>query len=789
MSDFPKIRQEIIEKEYKHLNDMQKQAVFSTEGPLLVLAGAGSGKTTVIVNKIAHLMKYGKAYTSKTVPRNFSEEELEIFRWYRDGEIDELSPDLEECLWEEPVPPYNILAITFTNKAAGELKERLEARLGPVGRDVHAGTFHSMCARILRRNIEEIGYTGDYVIYDSADRQTVIKDCLRDLNIDEKRYSPRLVGTLISAAKDKLIDPLDYRAEAEKDYYLQPVAKVYTEYSRRLKDSNALDFDDLLMLTVRLFEDCPDVLEYYRNKYKYILVDEYQDTDYAQYRLVSLLAEKHRNLCVVGDDDQSIYKFRGADIRNILDFEKDFPDAEVIKLEENYRSTQHILDAANGVIKNNGGRKGKSLWTSNGSGEKITLRIADNEHSEARFVADTIENLGGKLNDTAVLYRVNAQSRIIEDALLRAAIPYKVFGGLRFYDRKEIKDIGAYLRLIANSDDQVALKRIINEPKRGIGASTLEKISALSASKNMSMFAVCERAKDFSEFKSTSASGLIKFSDMIKDLRADLEEGMGLELFVRTVMKTSGMIDALQKEKNVENRTKLENLDEFLSMVKEAVRENADITLNELLENISLISDIDNYDEAQEAVTLMTLHSAKGLEFKNIFLVGMEEGLFPGSQAYGDEEELEEERRLCYVGITRAKSRLFLTAAKQRTLFGQTRYNLPSRFLDEIPKDLIEKTEDLHSFAERDFGGYGYGRRRYGGAYGGFAEPSYKKETVPMAVSDEEYKPGDRVRHRKFGEGTVVSAKEMGRDWLVVVDFDEVGRKNMMAAYSNFERL
>ncbi len=783
-SEFLSLRRSIIENEYKNLNDRQRQAVFTTEGPLLVLAGAGSGKTTVIIHKIAHLIKYGKAYNSENVPRKFSDAELEFLEWYRDGELDELSPELEACLSEDPVRPYNILAITFTNKAAGELKARLAARLGEIGNDVHAGTFHSMCARMLRRDIEKIGYAKDFVIYDTADQLTVMKECLKELEIDDKKYAPRTMLSLISGAKDKLIGPAEYKDGVGADFYLQTVADLYKLYSRKLKSNNALDFDDLIMLTVRLFEECPEVLEYYREKYKYILVDEYQDTNHAQYRLVSLLAEKHRNLCVVGDDDQSIYKFRGADIRNILGFEEEFPDAAVIKLEENYRSTQHILDAANSVIKNNDGRKGKRLWTSNGSGEKVSLHIADNEHSEAQSVVTNIYRLGGSLNDTVVLYRVNAQSRVIEDMLLRNAVPYKVVGGLRFYDRKEIKDIGSYLRLIANPDDDVALRRVINEPKRGIGAATVDKLAAIGAVENISMFRVCERADEFSEFGSAAAGKLKKFTEMINGFRADLADGTGLELLVRTVMRASGIIDALEKEKTVENRTRLENLNEFVSMVQEAVRENEDITLSELLENISLISDIDNYDEAQEAVTLMTLHSAKGLEFPNVFLIGMEESVFPNSRAFGDPEELEEERRLCYVGITRAKKRLFLSAARQRTLFGQTRYNMPSRFLEEIPENLLDKTEDAPAYERAQI-------RGGSASSGGFGDSAFlKKAPEPEIIAGgESYSPGDRVEHRKFGVGTVVSAQEMGRDWFVIVDFESVGRKKMMAAYANFRKL
>lgn len=787
MSDFLSLRRNIIENEYKNLNDRQRLAVLSTEGPLLVLAGAGSGKTTVIVHKIAHLIKYGRAYASDHAPREFTDAELEFLEWYRDGELDELSPELEACLAEQPVRPYNILAITFTNKAAGELKARLAARLGDIGNDVHAGTFHSMCARMLRRDIENIGYAKDFVIYDTADQQTVIKECLKELELDDKKYSPRTISAMISGAKDKLIGPDDYEAVAGADFYLKTVADVYRLYSRKLVNNNALDFDDLIMLTVRLFEECPDVLDYYRNRYKYILVDEYQDTNRAQYRLVSLLASEHRNLCVVGDDDQSIYKFRGADIQNILGFEKEFPDAQVIKLEENYRSTRYILDAANSVIKHNDGRKGKELWTSNGEGDKISLHIAANEHSEAQSVVLNIGRIGGKLSDTVILYRVNAQSRVMEDMLLRNAIPYKVVGGLRFYDRKEIKDIGSYLRLIANPDDDVALRRVINEPKRGIGAATVDKLAAIGAVENTSMFRICERAEEFSEFSASSAAKVKKFAEMINGFRADLEDGMGLELLARTVMKTSGMIDALKKEKSVENRTRLENLNEFISMVQEAVRENEDITLSELLENISLISDIDNYDEAQDSVTLMTLHSAKGLEFPNVFLIGMEESIFPNSRAFGVAEELEEERRLCYVGITRAKKRLFLSAARQRTLFGQTRYNQPSRFIDEIPEDLIEKTEDSPVYASSTIQSSAPMRH----TSGGFGDSVFlkKKPEPEITANGENYSPGDRVKHRKFGVGTVVSAQEMGKDWFVIVDFETVGQKKMMAAYANFQKL
>lgn len=778
--DFLKLRREIIEKDYKNLNDRQKKAVFTTDGPILVLAGAGSGKTTVIIHKIAHLIKYGRAYNSKNIPDGIDEAELEMLKWYRDGEVDELSPELAGLLSEDAVRPYNILAITFTNKAAGELKTRLADGLGDIGRDVAAGTFHSMCVRFLRRDIERIGFERSFTIYDTADQQTVIKECIKELDLDDKKYPPRKVMSLISAAKDKLISADEYLSHLGGDYYLKSVGDIYSLYQKKLKSSNALDFDDLIACSVRLFEENPDVLEYYQNKYRYILVDEYQDTNHAQYKLISLLAGKHKNLCVVGDDDQSIYKFRGADIQNILGFEQEFSNCTVIKLEENYRSTQYILDAANSVIKHNDGRKGKELWTSNTGGEKISLYIADNEHSEAQDVADNIARLNTKLSDTVILYRVNAQSRVIEDTLLRNAIPYKVLGGLRFYDRKEIKDISSYLRLIANHDDDVALRRIINEPKRGIGLTSVDKLAQASAANGISMLEVCERAEEFDEFNASAKTKLKKFAELIGKLTDELNDGMGLELFVKTVMDRSGMIAELKKTKTVENQTRLENLNEFITMIQESVREDASITLPELLENISLVSDVDSYDETQDSVTLMTLHSAKGLEFPNVFLVGMEEGLFPSMRSFGVQEELEEERRLCYVGITRAKSKLFLSAAKRRTLFGQTKFNKPSRFIEEIPNELLDIREDVHTLPQETY-------VKPHSSYNAFDESSaFKKKTETAGVS---YKPGDRVEHRKFGVGTVVSAKDMGMDCLVVVDFESVGQKKMMAAYANFKRL
>ena len=781
------IRKKILEKEYSQLNDRQKQAVFLCEGPLLVLAGAGSGKTTVIINRIANLIKYGNAYHSSFEPK-ISDEEKEILEWYANGEIPEIPPEMHDYLKTEPVRPYNILAITFTNKAASELKTRLEKKLGPMGGDVFASTFHSACVKFLRRDIDKIGYDKSFVIFDTADQQTVIKECLKELNIDSKEYSPKMFSAAISAQKDKLIDCAEFALRSAGDYMQTIIAKVYSLYEKKLKECNALDFDDLIVKTVELFEKNKEVLEYYQDKFKYILVDEYQDTNHAQYRLVSLLAAKNKNLCVVGDDDQSIYKFRGADITNILGFEKDFPGATVIKLEENYRSTQNILDAANDVISNNHARKGKTLVTKNGAGDKLLVYRGSNEHEEARFISEKISELhdsGENYSNFVVLYRMNALSRVVEDSLLRFAIPYRVFGGLRFYDRKEIKDLTSYLRLIQNPTDNVALRRIINEPKRGIGDTTVDKIAEIAAAENLSMYEVVKTAENYTELARSKAK-IAVFTEIIDGLIKKRDEITDLEKFVSEVLSDTHMISALEQEKTIEATTRIENLKEFLTMVQETVKTNPETTLFDLLENITLVSDVDNYDEAQDTVVLMTLHSAKGLEFPNVFLIGMEDGIFPGLRSLGSEEEIEEERRLCYVGITRAKEKLFLTHTKSRSLFGSTKYNMPSRFLKEIPDSLIEELEDApkktYSF---DFSS----EKKPVMDKSSFIFESPKKQEKTSASSSESFKSGDRIRHRKFGDGTILEAKAVGADTFLRVEFDTEGEKKLMAAYVKLERI
>ena len=718
----------MVDLSFKNLNDKQREAVFKTEGPVLILAGAGSGKTTVLINRIAYLI----------------------------GGLN--------------VNPWQILAITFTNKAAAELKNRLVSMLGTEGDEVFASTFHSMCVRMLRRDIEKIGYKSDFNIFDRADQTTVVKECLKELDIDDKIFAPKTVLNNISRAKDELETPEEMKKNSFHDYQKSIIADIYALYQKKLKTYNALDFDDIIMLTVSLFSQHEDVLDFYRRKFKYIMVDEYQDTNHAQYRLVSMLAGGYKNLCVVGDDDQSIYKFRGANIENILSFEEQYPDAAVIKLEENYRSTQNILDAANGVIKNNFGRKGKTLWTGNGRGEKITLFRAKNEHDEAYYIADNITKMYGgyEYNDIAILYRTNAQSRVIENMLIQHAVPYRVLGGLRFFDRKEIKDILAYVRLVNNNADNVNLKRIINEPKRGIGAKTVSNCEQLALSRGVSMLEVCR----------SEGGKLGEFAKLIDSLAADSRE-MPLSRFINTVLDKTGYSTMLITENTVESKTRLENIKELVSDAVEFEKsegENAD--LNAYLEKISLVADVDNYDEQQDVVVLMTLHSAKGLEFPVVFLCGTEEGLFPSYMSQSSQEELEEERRLCYVGITRAKKKLFITNAASRTIFGNTNYNKQSRFVDEIDPELLDvvhKEEKQPVYEEKP-------------KYAVSNKVTFAPKAAAAAPSVN-YTAGQRVKHSKFGEGMIIKATPMGNDWHLEIAFDSVGTKNIMAAYARLKLL
>ena len=738
--EFIDLRKKLLENEYKRLNGPQKQAVFQINGPLLVLAGAGSGKTSVLVNRIAYMLKYGNAYHSDFIPEGLTSEELKLMREIA-GEggtgagtgvaksAAALPERVADLIRERPIHPASILAITFTNKAAREMKQRLEGIVGESVNDMWVSTFHAACVRILRRDIEKLGFSRSFVIFDSSDQQTVIKDCLKELNLNEKNFPVREVLSKIGQAKDELIEPDLYEKINGSDFRLNKIARIYTLYQKKLRNNNALDFDDIILMTIKLFADHPPVLDYYQRKFKYILVDEYQDTNTAQYTLISLLAKHYKNLCVVGDDDQSIYGWRGANIRNILDFEKEFKDCRVVKLEQNYRSTKTILNAANHVIKNNTGRKSKSLWTENSEGECILYYEAGNEHEEAAYIIKEIEKLkedeGRNNKDFALLYRINAQSRVLEDALMKAGIPYRIFGGLRFYDRKEIKDIIAYLRLIQNPSDDIALKRIINVPKRGIGNTTLETAERIAREKSCSIYAVISSADEISDLQ-RAASKLLDFVSMINGFKA-MQEFMNVPELIEAVIDKSGILPELKAEDTVEAQTRVENIRELVSGAMEFEAQSEEKGLEAYLANVSLVSDIDNLEGESDHVVLMTLHSAKGLEFPVVFIPGFEEGVFPGLRSMGSEEELEEERRLCYVGITRARERLYLTSTYSRTLFGNTTYNKGSRFMKEIPEELLETkgrrekaADSFLSWQNRQGAGIRDGFGAAGGALDGF---------------------------------------------------------------------
>ncbi len=730
--------------ELSNLNPKQREAVTHTKGPLLVLAGAGSGKTTVLVNRIAYILE------------------------------------------TEHVSAYNILAITFTNKAAKEMLERITALVGDAAEDMWISTFHSACVKILRRTIHLLGYENDFVIYDSADSLTLIKECLKDLHMEEKLFPPRLIASVISKAKDNMQDCDAFLAVNSDNRFNIRIAEVYKIYQKKLKKNNALDFDDIILNTVKIFIENPDVLENYQKRFKYIMVDEYQDTNNVQYMLISLLAQGSRNICVVGDDDQSIYKFRGANIRNILGFEDEFADAKVIKLEQNYRSTQNILDTANKVISNNRGRKPKALWTENDRGEMIALYHAQNEYYEGQFIAEQIENIissGGKYSDAAILYRTNSQSRVLEEQLMKNAIPYRVLAGLRFYDRKEIKDIIAYLRLIHNPNDSVSLSRIVNEPKRAIGAATMEKAASIAEMQDVSVYSVLENAESY-DLLSRAAPKLLSFCEMINTLKK-ASASMKLGDFVQRVMLDTGYVPMLRREDTIEAKTRLENLEEFMSVVAEYEKENEEPTLAGLLEEISLVADIDAYDEDQDAVVMMTIHSAKGLEFPVVFLAGMEESLFPSGRCESD-EDMEEERRLCYVAITRAKKKLYMTNAETRTVYGKSTYNRESRFLRELP---LEYTEDLSPkkpvYKNRGANTAAFEKPYFQRPENIFKKP--EKTIIPQSAID--FKKGDIVMHKKFGRGIVITAQRFGKDMRLEVNFDSIGTKQLMAAFAKLEKV
>ena len=806
---FIQARHDAIATEYSNLNPCQRQGVLATEGPLLLLAGAGSGKTTVLIHRVANLLRFGRGSDTDEIPIPISEDEVQFLEQYAAAPDAAQRPLMEYLCAVEPARPWEVLAITFTNKAANELKERLGRMLGEeVAADVWASTFHSACVRILRRDIDRLGFDRSFTIYDSDDSKRVIKDIIKELELEEKSFPPREVQTIISRAKNDMQTPEDFaeQGKAINDWRKIRMGKVYSLYNKKLRDANALDFDDLLWHTVRLLETAGDVREYYQRKFRYILIDEYQDTNALQYRLAALLTNQAKNICVVGDDDQSIYRFRGADITNILSFERQFRGARVIRLEQNYRSTQNILDAANAVIRHNQGRKGKTLWTENGRGELVTVKTTYNESDEANFVLGQIMmyyRRGGNWGDCAVLYRTNAQSNAMEYACKRNGVPYKIYGGLKFFDRAEVKDMLAYLCVINNPTDDLRLRRIINVPARKIGAATVDKAQLIAARYGLTLYNVLCRAEEFPELKS-SAAKLKPFTDMIEEMRRRLPD-CPLPEFYDYVCERSGYAPALREKDDVESRGRLENVQELKSSILTYLEnaEGTESSLSGFLDEIALYTDLDSRADGDNCVTMMTMHAAKGLEFPQVFVVGMEEGLFPGNRAMGDGAEMEEERRLCYVAMTRAREKLTLTNARQRTLYGRTTPCMPSRFLNEIPEENMEWLSKpqprSESWEERDSD---YGDRGYG-SYGGYGqrsaapvvtrrEPAEPKagalrsaagasKAAPKAAAPRmQIQAGETVEHDAFGRGLVLSVRAMGGDALVEVAFDSVGTKKLM---------
>lgn len=782
-TSFNSAKQAALRKYFSRMNEMQQEAVFTVNGPLLVLAGAGSGKTTVIVNRIANLINFGNAYYDET--RTASDYDIDFLREYADGKTDDFET-LRDIVAVDPVKPWNILAITFTNKAAGELRERLTAMLGEEALNINASTFHSACVRILRSEIEAMGYGRDFTIYDSDDSQRMIKSVMAEIDISEKQFAPRMVLSEISAAKDKMITPEQMREDAGQDYRKKVISRLYALYQQRMMTANALDFDDILTVTTELFEKFPEVLEKYRNRYKYIMVDEYQDTNHVQFKLVSQLSGGHCNLCVVGDDDQSIYKFRGANIENILGFEAQFDGAKVIRLEQNYRSTQTILDAANSVISNNVGRKSKKLWTAGAKGEKIYWYKAVDETDEANFVAQTILDFykeTGTYSDSAVLYRMNAQSNAVERMFVKCGIPYRIYGGRRFYDRKEIKDITSYLSFINNPNDMLRFRRIINEPKRGIGDSTVALIEDISRDLKISPYEVLRTCEEYAPL-SKKVNALKSVYKMFEYLTEKADE-LPLDEFLDELLEKTGYLESLKALENGD--TKIENVEELRSSIVQYMNEADEPSLSGFLEEVALYSEADRDDGSDDKVTLMTVHSAKGLEYKNIFVIGLDDGIFPSSRSFDSEADMEEERRLAYVAITRAKERLYLTNASQRMLFGQTQRNVTSRFMREIDPSLIEKHD--HAAAMRKQLGESDKTLTEVHSTSLQQQLARNKSRSVGAKTSETYTAGERVSHNIFGEGTIVSVKPMANDSMLEIAFEKVGTKKIMANYAKLKKL
>ncbi len=781
-----KAKRVLFDTYYKRMNECQRDAVYTVNGPLLVLAGAGSGKTTVLVNRISHIIRYGNAYYSEYVPEEISEADIARIEALTELDNEKLGEALFEFA-ERPAEPWSVLAITFTNKAAGEIKERLEKVIGDsdAASEIWAGTFHSICVRILRRYATLVGYASNFTIYDSDDTKKLISACMKKIGIDEKIIAPKAAMGVISRAKDKLINAREFAREASSDYKLSKIAQIYLEYERELKSANALDFDDIIMQTVLLLSSNEEVRTYYQNRFKYVCVDEFQDTNIAQLKLCELISAKRKNIMVVGDDDQSIYKFRGATIENILSFDRDFDGCKVIKLEQNYRSTSNILNAANAVISNNKGRKGKSLWTDGGDGEKITLKSLPNQNYEAQYVSDRIlEGVQGgslKFSDFAILYRMNSQSAPFENVFAKSGIPYRMLGGLRFFDRKEIKDIVAYLCVISNKRDSIRLKRIINEPKRKIGDSTLEAVETLAAIDNTSIYDVMTHSREYMQL-SKMCDRLLAFVDFIERMTA-LSETISVSELINTVVEESGYHDMLVAEGET-GIDRLRNIDELIASAYDYDNSAEEPSLSGFLEEVALVSDTDNYDTEADAVVMMTIHSAKGLEFPVVFLPGLEEGIFPGLLSMDSDEEIEEERRLAYVAITRAKKKLYILNVRERMMFAKTRYNPPSRFVEEIPEKYVNNENET----SREASLYAPSRTKY--------KPELSSElTSPVRTASplkrqptEVFAQGERVTHATFGDGTVLSVKKMGADTLYEIAFDNVGTKKLMATFAKLKK-
>lgn len=805
--EFVRLRREVIGQEYANLNPEQREGVLTTEGPLLLLAGAGSGKTTVLINRIANLMKYGCGSDSDEVPDYVTPEDVAFLRNYAEHSTEEGRMRAETLCRLHPAAPWNIIAITFTNKAAGELKERLERMLGPEANDIWASTFHSACVRILRRDIDRLGFANSFTIYDTDDSLRVIKEILKAMDLDDKMYPPRSVLTTISRAKDEMKLAKDFRAEVQKtgDFRMVKIASIYQEYEHRLWSADALDFDDIILHTVRLLMQSEEVRSYWQQKFRYVLIDEYQDTNHIQYLLSSLLAGRWKNICVVGDDDQSIYRFRGATIENILSFEDQYKGARLIRLEQNYRSTENILEAANAVIQNNHGRKGKNLWTAEKGGELIQAYTAMNESDEAQYVSSHIiagVSQGKHWNDYAVLYRMNAQSNQLEYAFKRNGIPYVVYGGTKFFDRAEVKDMLGYLCVVHNPADDLRVRRIINTPTRGIGLRTVELATEVAEREGISLYEAVTNAAKFPEL-ARQAAKLGKFTQIIESLRAKLaEDEMDLMSFYDEVVAQSGYVAALEQKNTVENRTRIENVQELKSSIQGYLENAEEPSLAGFLDEVSLYTDLDSRNGDEPCVTMMTIHASKGLEFDSVFLVGMEETIFPGMKAIGEQDEMEEERRLCYVAITRAKRHLYLTCANQRMLFGRTNANRMSRFISEIPSEYLQCSGRKRYDEERELGGSwvdsssGYGRTGFSGSgeqgrsvygvqnvrkkpisYGGSTIGGTRTAASAVSIS---FKKGEMVHHDAFGQGMVLSITPMGGDALMEIAFDNMGTKRLM---------